>query len=96
VSGAFRISVHPSAGTVTGKWRVTRQHRELRLEAIPDGGWTPGEAPRMARLLFRAASMFRTWPTTYVWRATLQLPRIDQDTLGSLPMQSVWERTARR
>jgi hypothetical protein len=50
----------------------------------------------MARLLFRAASMFRTWPTTYVWRATLQLPRIDQDTLGSLPMQSVWERTARR
>jgi hypothetical protein len=96
VSGAFRISVHPSAGTVTGKWRVTRQHRELRLEAIPDGGWTPGEAPRMARLLFRAASMFRTWPTTYVWRATLQLPRIDQETLGSLPMQSVWERTDRR
>jgi len=92
VSGAFRISAHPSTGTVTGQWRVTRNDRELHLEAIPDGGWTPGEAPRMARLLFRAVSMFRTWPATYVWRGTMRLaPAGDQvDAAGSF--RSAWER----
>jgi hypothetical protein len=92
VSGAFRISVHPDAGTVTGRWRVARQDRELHLEALPEGGWTPGEAPRMARLLFRAVSMFRTWPTTYLWRGTLRLPRADEEVQGPLPLQSAWER----
>jgi hypothetical protein len=92
VSGAFRISAHPAAGTVTGRWRVARHDHELLMEAIPEGGWTPGEAPRMARLLFRAVSMFRTWPSTYLWRATLQLPRADEEVQGSLPMQSAWER----
>jgi hypothetical protein len=92
VSGAFRISAHPTAGTVTGRWRVTRAGREIHLEAVPDGGWTPGDAPRMTRLLFRAVSMFRTWPATYVWSATLRLPGADQAVEGSLPLQSAWER----
>jgi hypothetical protein len=92
VSGAFRISVHPAAGTVTGRWRVARHDHELLLEAIPEGGWNPKEAPPMARLLFRAVSVFRTWPSTYRWRATLQLPHVDQEVRGSLPLQSAWER----
>jgi hypothetical protein len=93
VSGAFRISGNPTAGTVTGRWRISRHGRELRLEAIPAGGWTPGEAPRMARVLFRAVSMFRSWPTTYVWNATLQLPSPDAEMHDSLPLQSAWQRT---
>jgi len=92
VSGAFRISGHPTAGTVTGRWRVARHGSELRLEATPDGGWTPGDAPRMARALFRAVSMFRSWPTTYAWSATLQRPAGDAEVHGSLPLQSLWER----
>jgi hypothetical protein len=92
VSGAFRIFADPTAGTVTGRWRVARQDGKLHLEAVPERGWTPGEAPWMARLLFRTVSMFRTWPTTFIWRATLQLPRVDQEVQGSLPLQSAWER----
>lgn len=92
VSGAFRISTDPTAGTVTGSWRVTRQDRTLLIEARPDGGWTPAEAPRMARLLFRAVSTFRSWPTTYVWRGTLSLPSEDEAATGSLSLSSVWER----
>lgn len=92
VSGAFRISTQPSAGTVTGSWRVARRDRELHVEARPDGGWTPGDAPRTARLLFRALTVFRAWPTTYVWRGTLQLPLGDQEVQGALPLRSAWER----
>jgi hypothetical protein len=95
LSGAFRISTDPDAGTVTGRWRVTRQDRELRLEVSPEGGWTPGQAPRMVRLLFRAVSMFRTWPTTYVWRGTMQLAPAGQEADGPRSFQSKWERIER-
>ena len=95
VSGAFRIATQPPAGIVTGTWRIVRQGRHLRLEATPSGGWTPGEAPPMARLLFRVASVFRTWPTTYSWMATLPLPEPGEDVEGSLPLESVWERLER-
>jgi hypothetical protein len=91
-TGAFRISADPAAGTVTGIWRVARRDRELHLEVIPEGGWTPGQAPRMARLLFRAVSTFRSWPTTYVWRGTLRRPAPDQEVQGALPLQAAWER----
>jgi hypothetical protein len=92
VSGAFRIFSHPTVGTVTGRWRVVREGGESHLEAVPEGGWTPGEAPWMARLLFRTVSIFRTWPSTYRWRGTLELPPPGQAVDVSVPFQSVWER----
>lgn len=91
VTGAFRISAHHSAGTVTGTWQVTRQDRDIHLEVIPSGGWTPADAPGMARALFRAVSMFRAWPTAYTWRATLRLPPAGQEAEGLLDFQSEWE-----
>jgi hypothetical protein len=93
LDGAFRISSDPAAGTVTGRWRVARHGDELRMEAVPEGGWTPGEAPRMARLLFRvASSAFRSWPGTYVWRGSMRLPGADAATDGPLEFESSWER----
>ena len=92
VSGAFRITTRPSAGVITGDWHIVRHGDRLSLEAIPSGGWTPGDAPRMARALFRVVSMFRTWPTTYRWTATLHLPESGEMTGGSVPLESTWER----
>jgi hypothetical protein len=91
VSGSFRISARPAVGAVIGIWRVARQDRQVEIEAIPRGGWTPGEVPPTARLLFRAVPMFRAWPTTYVWRGTLQIPGDFQEQ-HELPLQSKWER----
>jgi hypothetical protein len=92
VSGAFRITTEPPAGIVTGAWRIVRRDGRLHLEATPSGGWTPGEAPPMARLLFRAVSMFRSWPTTYAWTATLERPQPGEAVEGFLPLESAWER----
>lgn len=94
VAGEFRITAQPSVGTVRGNWRVVRQGGELHLEIAPDGGWTPGPAPPMARALFRTVSMFREWPTTYVWRAMIQLPAPDAPREDSLTFRSGWERIA--
>lgn len=95
VSGSFRITAQPSVGTVRGSWRVVREGGALHLEVVPDGGWTPGPAPRMARLLFRAVSTFRAWPTTYVWRGTIQLPPLEWAGDEPLEFRSGWERMAR-
>ncbi len=94
LTGEFRITAQPSVGTVRGSWRVVRQGGELHLEVQPDGGWTPGPAPPMARVLFRAVSMFREWPTTYVWRGTIQLPPPGAPVREPLAFQSGWERIA--
>jgi hypothetical protein len=92
LAGTFRISTDPAAGTVTGRWRVARQGEQLRMEAVPEGGWTPGEAPRMARLLYRVVSTFRSWPSTYIWRGSLRLPPADVAVEGALHFESSWER----
>ena len=91
-NGAFRVSAEPGLGTVRGSWHVTRNGSELNMELRPDGGWTPGPGPRMARLLFRAISMFRQWPTTYLWRGTIQLPAPDAPRDSPLAFHSGWER----
>jgi hypothetical protein len=91
-SGAFRISAYPPMGTVTGRWHVARSGRAIHLEAVPAGGWIPGDAPRMVRALFRVASMFRTWPTTYLWRGTLELAPSDPAADGAPSLHSAWQR----
>lgn len=96
VGGEFRITAQPSVGTVRGSWRAVRRGGELHLEVVPDGGWTPGPAPRMARLLFRVVSTFRAWPTTYVWRGTIQLPPPHGPIEEPLAFRSGWERTGER
>jgi hypothetical protein len=50
----------------------------------------------MARLLFRAIGTFRTWPTTYFWTGTLELPEPGADVERFLPLPSAWERLAER
>lgn len=96
VRGEFRITAGPSLGTVRGAWRVMREEGELHLEIAPDGGWTPGPAPPMARVLFRVAAMFREWPRTYLWRGTIQLPPpdapVEKPFSAPLALQSGWVR----
>lgn len=92
VAGEFRITAGPNLGTVRGRWQVQRHSSEINIEVVPDGGWTPGPVPPMARVLFRAVSMFRQWPQTYVWRGTIQIPPFAVPADGSFPFQSGWER----
>lgn len=49
----------------------------------------------MARLLFRAVSMFREWPSTYVWRGTILLPPPDSPVDEPPALRSGWERIVR-
>lgn len=89
VEGSFLALTEPPAGRVTGTWSVERRGDRIEIDAVPSGGWTPGDAPLMARLLFRLVKMFRRWPTTYRWSATVEIT----DDAGVAPtLTSRWER----
>lgn len=90
-AGGFEVTTDPPAGSITGTWRVTRRGRSIEIEVVPSGGWTPGEAQPMARLLFRLIRMFRSWPTTYRWEGTVEVPADQVDHPPAL--RAEWERT---
>ena len=92
IDGSFRVSTEPPAGVVTGTWQVVRQGRRIEIEVVPSGGWTPGDAQPMARFLFRVIAVFRSWPTTYRWNGTVELPAPGEDVSGTMPLTSRWER----
>jgi hypothetical protein len=92
VDGSFQVSTEPSAGTVNGTWHVARRGHRIEIEAVPSGGWTPGDAQPMARLLFRVITMFRSWPTTYRWSGTIELPVPADDHNHPPALHSGWER----
>jgi hypothetical protein len=92
VDGSFRVSTEPPAGVVTGTWHVVRQGRRVEIVVVPSGGWTPGQAQPMARLLFRVIGVFRSWPTTYRWTGTVDLADPGEDVGASMPLTSMWER----
>ena len=90
--GRFRISSHPSLGTVDGEWTVAAETGgRIRMELIPTGGWSPGPAPRSANLLFRVVDLFRGWPATYRWEAVLETA--GPHAGGSHHLDARWIRT---
>lgn len=96
ISGAFRVTTRPSARVVTGDWHIVRQGDRLSLEAVPSGGWTTDDAPRMSRFLFRVVAMFRDRPTTYRWTTTLHRPESGESVESSVPIESTWKRIGGR
>jgi hypothetical protein len=86
----------PSHGRVTlwasdrpllgGAWTSSRSGSMVRLTLNVDQPWDPGPQPPAAAGVFRALTVFRTWPTTYRWEATVELS-------GDTPtMRSRWTR----
>lgn len=91
VDGSFSISTDPPAGSVTGTWSTVRRGDRIEVEVVPCGGWTPGTVPPMARVLFRVITMFRSWPTTYRWSATVDVD-LAGDTDRPPALRSSWSR----
>lgn len=83
--GAWRIEVDGAALT-GGRWRASRDGQDVRIGMDVDQRWKPHSLPLLMRVVTRVLPVFRQWPTTYRWRATIRL--------GPVPsMASAWERT---
>jgi hypothetical protein len=87
VAGVWRLAVDDDPAVVGGTWSAQRR-RDRRVDLVLDvtRGWRPRGLPPLMAAVTRLAPVFRTWPTTYRWSATVILG--DQPTL-----RSRWERT---
>jgi hypothetical protein len=87
--GSWRVypdGVPPLTG---GTWMAIRRGDQVHLGMEVTERWRPGRLPPLIALVARLVPVFRRWPTTYRWRATV--------TLGAEPtMVSRWERTGDR
>jgi hypothetical protein len=82
--GVWRLTID-GTDVVGGSWRAHRSGPQVRLDMEVDRGWHPHGLPPFMRLVTTVVPVFRRWPTTYRWRAVIDLDR--------LMMTSGWART---
>ena len=80
--GRWTVSIDRTR-LVAGTWQVVAgAETTVRLNVTE--GWRPVRLPLLMRIVTRVAPVFRTWPTTYRWEAT-----ISENGM----MTSTWQRT---
>lgn len=84
-AGRWELAVDGTTLT-GGPWRIARRGVAVALAMDVDRPWRPERLPPLLRLVTTVAPVFRRWPTTYRWRATV---RLDDPAAGS----ARWART---
>lgn len=83
--GAWSIAIDGTP-IIAGTWHVAPGDGEVRVALNVTEGWQPKGLPLLMSVVTRVAPVFRSWPTTYRWMATV--------TDGDEPtMTSQWIRT---
>jgi len=86
--GEFEIEGDLSAGKIRGEYDVKRRGDRLTLRMTPSFGWIPKADKLSLKFLYIAVKMFKKWPSTYRWIAT-----INQNENGEFFMKSTWKRS---
>lgn len=88
LTGEFVIKTNrEAAGKITGTYIVNRQGDNVQVEMHPGGGWQSKPGTLFLKFLLGAVKMFREWPKTYRWTATITLRSGDNPYI-----ESRWER----
>jgi hypothetical protein len=87
--GSFEIEGDYSTGKISGKYSIYRENGQTKIELFPCDGWQPRPDRFSLRFLYTVGSVFKQWPTTYRWEATIT------DNNGTPIMQSKWTRNGR-
>ncbi len=85
--GGFRIEAHPCAGSIAGKYEIIKQEHTAQITLCPSRGWRPNPSKLSLWFLYTVAAVFRNWPKSYIWEATLTL-----HPPGTAYMQAAWRR----
>jgi hypothetical protein len=87
LNGDFVVDLEESMGRIEGTYTVSRSGSQVTIEVHPRGGWRPGVRKWSVRLIFLIVPLFKSWPKSYRWTATVDLS--DEDVPV---MTSRWER----
>ena len=85
--GSFIISGDPTTGSIKGHYTLEKKEDATNITLIPSGGWIPKPTKLSLRFLYTAAKIFKHWPKTYQWSASI-FHHKDTD----FSMNSSWER----
>ena len=87
MDGGFTITTDGSAGYIHGEYHVRTRDQEIEMSLHPDKGWIPGDKRLILKFLFMIARVFKDWPKSYEWNATINFG----NTLYPF-MKSSWKR----
>ncbi len=87
MDGEFVIATDGAAGSVRGVYHVRSRENAVEMSIHPDKGWIPEEKRLILRLLFRMVSVFKNWPKSYRWDATIEFGATQYPV-----MRSSWRR----
>jgi hypothetical protein len=73
VAGAWRVRTPGVPPLTGGRWSLRRHGDTISAAMDVTDGWRPGRLPPLLAVVTRAVPVFRRWPTTYRWRATVRL-----------------------
>jgi hypothetical protein len=87
LGGTFKVKTDNTNSHICGEYMLHRHENDVSIELQPNQGWQPNEKRLILSLLFMIVKVFREWPKSYTWRATINLENITQPE-----MKSGWER----
>jgi hypothetical protein len=90
VNGIFAIQGEPSTGIIKGEYKLERKGDLISIELSPNKGWQPNEKKLAVKLIYFLGAVFKNWPKTYKWQAT-----IDVSDINNVIMTSHWQRTGK-
>jgi len=87
VSGKWRIEIDDLPSVVSGHWSIapTNEGSDVKVKMEVNTGWRPKGLPLLMKFVTTIVPVFRNWPETYQWVATVHH--------GDLTMHAQWERT---
>lgn len=88
--GSFSIDMEASIGKINGSYSVQRSGSQVKVQVIP-GGWQPTERDVFVNALYLFVPIFKSWPSTYQWDASIDLSQPEQPM-----MQSAWRRISQK
>ncbi len=83
IKGDFKISTDGSQGSITGEYSIKKDDNQVSLQLQPGGGWQPNEKRQIIKLLYNVVKVFRMWPASYIWNATVSFEVPEKPFLNS-------------
>ena len=87
-SGRWWMDVADTSGLTGGSWSAERRDHLVELSLVVTQPWRPRDLPWSLRAVTTLARVFREWPTTYRWTASVDL------TVDPPALHSRWDRTS--
>jgi hypothetical protein len=86
LQGRFELKAHPSTGKIKGIYTIENKNNEIKIVMTPSKGWKPKYEKFSLRIIYNVGKVFKNWPKTYQWTATIR------ETPEGMMMKSSWKR----